>query len=79
MSECLENPVLYLFGGLDCFIMLAPRFLVLLKKRPSRMFRADVKAQVTFDYDRWQIKTFLCWCSIRRMWKSRILGDLLKD
>ena len=40
--------------------MLATRFLMLLKKHPSKMFRADAKAQVTFDYDRWQIRTFLC-------------------
>lgn len=39
---------------------LATKFLKLLEKRPSRMFRADAKAQVSFDYDSGRITTFLC-------------------
>ena len=38
----------------------ATRFLHLLKNHPSRMLRADAKAQVSFDYDRGRITTFLC-------------------
>ena len=38
----------------------ATRFLKLLDKHPSRMFRADAKAQVSFDYDSGRITTFLC-------------------
>lgn len=40
--------------------MVATRFLQILKKHPSRMFRADAKAQVSFDYDTGKITTFLC-------------------
>lgn len=36
------------------------KFLQLLKNHPSRMFRADAKAQVSFDYDTGKITTFLC-------------------
>ena len=39
---------------------LATKFLKLLEKHPSRMFRADAKAQVSFDYDSGRITTFLC-------------------
>lgn len=39
---------------------LATKFLKLLEKHPSRMFRADAKAQVGFDYDSGRITTFLC-------------------
>ncbi len=38
----------------------ATRFLRILKYHPSRMFRADAKAQVSFDYDSGKITTFLC-------------------
>jgi len=38
----------------------ATRFLELLKEYPSRMFRPDAKAQVSFDYDSGRIMTFLC-------------------
>ena len=38
----------------------ATRFLELLKEYPSRMFRPDAKAQVSFDYDSGRITTFLC-------------------
>ena len=31
--------------------MVATKFLQLLKKHPSKMFRADAKAQVSYDYD----------------------------
>ena len=40
--------------------IVATRFLQNLKKHPSRMFRADAKAQVSFDYDSGKITTFLC-------------------
>ncbi|MCD8110251.1 MAG: methionine adenosyltransferase [Clostridiales bacterium] len=40
--------------------IVATRFLKLLKHHPSRMFRADAKAQVSFDYDSGRITTFLC-------------------
>ena len=38
----------------------ATKFLQLLKDYPSRMFRADAKAQVSYDYDSGEITTFLC-------------------
>ena len=38
----------------------ATRFLELLREYPSRMFRPDAKAQVSFDYDTGRITTFLC-------------------
>ena len=40
--------------------VVATKFLQVLKKHPSRMFRADAKAQVSFDYDTGRITTFLC-------------------
>lgn len=40
--------------------VVATRFLQILKNHPSRMFRADAKAQVSFDYDKGRITTFLC-------------------
>jgi len=40
--------------------VVATRFLQILKAHPSRMFRADAKAQVSFDYDSGKITTFLC-------------------
>ena len=40
--------------------MVATKFLQILQKHPSRMFRADAKAQVSFDYDSGRITTFLC-------------------
>ncbi|MCD8398116.1 MAG: methionine adenosyltransferase domain-containing protein [Lachnospiraceae bacterium] len=40
--------------------IVATKFLRLLKQHPSRMFRADAKAQVSFDYDSGRITTFLC-------------------
>ena len=40
--------------------VLATKFLRILKAYPSRMFRADAKAQVTFDYETGKITTFLC-------------------
>ena len=40
--------------------VVATRFLQILKNHPSRMFRADAKAQVSFDYDTGKITTFLC-------------------
>ena len=40
--------------------MVATKFLQLLKAHPSRMFRADAKAQVSYDYDIGRITTFLC-------------------
>ena len=40
--------------------MVATKFLELLKNHPSKMFRADAKAQVSFDYDSNRITTFLC-------------------
>ena len=40
--------------------MVATKFLEILKEHPSRMFRADAKAQVSFDYDSGRITTFLC-------------------
>ena len=40
--------------------MVATKFLEILKNHPSKMFRADAKAQVSFDYDTGKITTFLC-------------------
>ena len=40
--------------------MVATKFLEILKNHPSKMFRADAKAQVSFDYDSGKIMTFLC-------------------
>ena len=40
--------------------VVATRFLEILKNHPSKMFRADAKAQVSFDYDSGKITTFLC-------------------
>ena len=40
--------------------MVATKFLQLLKAHLSRMFRADAKAQVSYDYDTGRITTFLC-------------------
>ena len=40
--------------------VVATKFLEILKEHPSRMFRADAKAQVSFDYDSGKITTFLC-------------------
>ena len=40
--------------------MVATKFLQLLKNHPSKMFRADAKAQVSYDYDTGRITTFLC-------------------
>ena len=40
--------------------VIATKFLQLLKNHPSRMFRADAKAQVSFDYQSGRITTFLC-------------------
>lgn len=40
--------------------VVATKFLEILKEHPSRMFRADAKAQVSFDYDNGKITTFLC-------------------
>jgi len=40
--------------------VLATDFLRILEKHPSHMFRADAKAQVSFDYDSGRIMTFLC-------------------
>ena len=39
--------------------IVATRFLQILKKHPSRMFRADAKAQVSFDYDSGKVTSFL--------------------
>ena len=40
--------------------VVATRFLEILRNHPSKMFRADAKAQVSFDYDTGNITTFLC-------------------
>jgi S-adenosylmethionine synthetase len=40
--------------------VVATRFLQILKNHPIKMFRADAKAQVSFDYDSGKITTFLC-------------------
>ncbi|MCD7785724.1 MAG: methionine adenosyltransferase [Oscillospiraceae bacterium] len=40
--------------------VVATKFLKLLAAHPSRMFKADAKAQVSFDYDSGRITTFLC-------------------
>ena len=40
--------------------IVATKFLEILKNHPSKMFRADAKAQVSFDYDSGKITTFLC-------------------
>ena len=40
--------------------VVATRFLQILKAHPSRMFRADAKAQVSYDYESGKITTFLC-------------------
>ena len=38
----------------------ATKFLKILKNHPSRMFKSDAKAQVSYDYDTGRITTFLC-------------------
>ena len=40
--------------------MVATKFLQILRAYPSRVFRADAKAQVSFDYETGRITTFLC-------------------
>jgi len=40
--------------------VVATKFLRLLKNHPSKMFRVDAKAQVSFDYQSGRITTFLC-------------------
>ena len=40
--------------------VVATKYLRILKNHPSKMFRADAKAQVSFDYDTGRITTFLC-------------------
>ncbi len=40
--------------------VVATRFLEILRAHPSKMFRADAKAQVSFDYEKGKITTFLC-------------------
>ena len=40
--------------------IVATKFLEILKNHPSKMFRADANAQVSFDYDSGKITTFLC-------------------
>ena len=45
---------------LPILFVVATKFLQILKHHPSRMFRADAKAQVSFDYDTGRITTFLC-------------------
>lgn len=40
--------------------LVATKFLQLLKNHPSKMFRADAKAQVSYDYGTGRITTFLC-------------------
>ena len=40
--------------------VVATRFLELLRQYPGDLFRADAKAQVSFDYDSGRITTFLC-------------------
>lgn len=40
--------------------VVATKFLQILKNHPSRMFRADAKAQVSYDYETDRITTFLC-------------------
>ena len=38
----------------------ATRFLKLLRRHPSEMLKADAKAQVSYDYEKRRITTFLC-------------------
>lgn len=52
---CNETPEL-----LPIPYVIATRFLELLKAYPSRMLKADAKAQVSYDYDSGRITTFLC-------------------
>ncbi len=40
--------------------VIATKFLQLLRDHPSRILKADAKAQVSFDYDTGKITTFLC-------------------
>ena len=40
--------------------VVSTKFLEILRDHPSHMFRADAKAQVSFDYDSGRITTFLC-------------------
>ena len=40
--------------------VVATKFLKILANHPSPMFKADAKAQVSFDYDSGKITTFLC-------------------
>jgi S-adenosylmethionine synthetase len=48
--------------------VVATKFLQILKNHPSKMFRADAKAQVSFDYDSGKITTFLCSVQHSRIW-----------
>ena len=64
--------------------VLATRLLEKLKEPGGkRRFRADCKAQVSFDYDKWEIKTFLC--SIQHTEDARQefirdrIGQLMKE
>jgi S-adenosylmethionine synthetase len=50
--------------------VVATRFLQILKSHPSRTFKADAKAQVSFDYDTGRITTFLC--SVQHSVKSDV-------
>lgn len=52
---CNETPEM-----LPIPFVVATKFLELLKAYPSRMLKADAKAQVSYDYDSGRITTFLC-------------------
>lgn len=52
---CNETPEL-----LPIPFVVATRFLRMLKAYPTRMLKADAKAQVSYDYDSGRITTFLC-------------------
>ena len=52
----------------------ATEFLQLLKNHPSRMFRADAKAQVSYDYDSGGSPPSCVPYSTARMWRWAISG-----
>lgn len=59
-ASCTVMPPTRLPEQMPIPYMVATKFLQLLKNHPSKMFRADAKAQVSYDYDTGRITTFLC-------------------
>ena len=63
--------------------ILATKFLQRLEQKANPMLKADAKAQVSFDYDNWQIATFLCsvqtaeGADLKKV--RKVIGSLMKD